>query len=67
MVADIDAATEHVHLMFYIWLPDNNGCKIVEALNRAAARGINCRAMADDMGSRRMIRSAHWQAMAALE
>ncbi|MDB4470906.1 cardiolipin synthase [Deltaproteobacteria bacterium] len=64
MVADIDAATDHVHLMFYIWLPDNNGCKIVEALKRAAARGINCRAMADDMGSRRMIRSEHWQAMA---
>lgn len=65
MVADIDAATEHVHLMFYIWLPDNNGCKIVDALTRAAARGINCRAMADDMGSRRMISSTHWQAMAA--
>ena len=25
MVADIDAATDHVHLLFYIWLPDNNG------------------------------------------
>lgn len=65
MVADIDAAVDHVHLMFYIWLPDNNGCKIVAALNRAAKRGVSCRAMADDMGSRRMIRSAHWQAMAA--
>jgi len=65
MVTDIDAATDHVHLMFYIWLPDNNGCKIVAALKRAAKRGINCRAMADDMGSRRMIRSVHWQSMAA--
>jgi cardiolipin synthase len=64
MVADIDAAAEHVHLMFYIWLPDNNGCKIVAALNRAAKRGVSCRAMADDMGSRHMIRSAHWQTMA---
>ena len=36
MVADIDAASEHVHLMFYIWLPDNNGLKMVEALKRAA-------------------------------
>ena len=25
MVADIDAATDHVHLLFYIWLPDSNG------------------------------------------
>src|SRR5262245_22693443 len=44
MVADIDAATQHVHLLFYIWLPDNNGRKVVEALKRAAARGIVCRA-----------------------
>ncbi|MFO1161282.1 MAG: cardiolipin synthase [Reyranellaceae bacterium] len=65
MVADIDSATDHVHLLFYIWLPDNNGCKIVEALKRAAARGIVCRAMADDLGSRAMIRSPHWQAMRA--
>jgi cardiolipin synthase len=27
MVADIDAARDQVHLLFYIWLPDNNGCK----------------------------------------
>ncbi len=35
MVVDIDAAKEHVHLLFYIWLPDTNGLKIVEALKRA--------------------------------
>jgi len=63
MVADIDAATEHVHLLFYIWLPDNNGTKVVEALKRAARRGVKCRAMADGLGSRSMIRSQHWQAM----
>ena len=39
MVEDIDAAEQTVHLLFYIWLPDNNCCKIVEALKRAAARG----------------------------
>ncbi len=63
MVADIDAAEDHVHLLFYIWLPDINGCKIVEALKRAATRGVSCRAMADDLGSRSLIRSGHWQAM----
>ena len=42
MVADIDAATEHVHLLFYIWLPDSNGTKMAEALKRAAARGVTC-------------------------
>lgn len=65
MVADIDAARAHVHLMFYIWLPDNNGLKMVEALKRAAARGVACRAMVDDLGSRDLIRSAHWQEMDA--
>jgi cardiolipin synthase A/B len=65
MVADIDAAKEHVHLLFYIWLPDHNGLKVVEALKRAAARGVICRAMADDLGSRTIIRSEHWQAMRA--
>ncbi|WP_430454482.1 cardiolipin synthase [Rhodopirellula europaea] len=63
MVADIDRATDHVHLLFYIWLPDNNGLKMVEALKRAAKRGVTCRAMADDLGSRTIIRSAHWKEM----
>ena len=63
LVADIDAAREQVHLLFYIWLPDNNGCRVVEALQRAAARGVTVRAMADDLGSRLMIKSPHWRAM----
>ncbi|MCG6929892.1 MAG: cardiolipin synthase [Desulfofustis sp.] len=63
MVTDIDNARETVHLIFYIWLADNNGCRIVEALKRAAARGVTCRAIADDLGSRNMISSTHWQAM----
>jgi cardiolipin synthase A/B len=65
MVADIDSATDHVHVLFYIWLPDHNGVKVVEALKRAAARGVTCRAMADDLGSRAIIRSKHWPAMRA--
>jgi len=65
IVADIDGAKEHVHLIFYIWLCDNNGLKVVEALKRAATRGVTCRAMADDLGSRAMIASEHWKSMAA--
>jgi len=65
MVSDIDSARDHVHVLFYIWLADHNGCKVVEALKRAATRGVICRAMADDLGSRTMIRSEHWQAMRA--
>ncbi len=65
MIADIDAATDHVHLLFYIWLPDNNGLKVAKALERAAARGVVCRAMVDDLGSRLFWRSEHWRAMGA--
>jgi len=63
MVADIDAAVDHVHLLFYIWLADNNGLKIAGALQRAAARGVTCRAMADGLGSRDFIGSRHWRAL----
>jgi len=65
MVADIDAAQDHVHLIFYIWLPDNNGLRVVEALKRASARHVACRVMADGLGSRLMIESPHWKSMQA--
>lgn len=63
LIADIDAARDHIHLLFYIWLPDNNGRRVAEALIRAAQRGLVCRALADDLGSRRMIGSEHWRRM----
>jgi len=63
MTADIDAAKDYVHLLFYIWLPDNNGLKVVDALKRAAARGVTCRVMADGLGSHVMIHSEHWGSM----
>src|SRR5437763_11678018 len=65
MVADIDASQDHVHLTFYIWLPDHNGLKVVNALQRAAARKVTCRAMADGLGSRIMIESPYWKDMQA--
>ena len=63
MIADIDAATDHVHVLYYIWLTDNTGTAIAEALIRAARRGVVCRAMADGMGSRDLIRSSLWWQM----
>lgn len=63
IVADIDAAREHVHVLFYIWLTDGNGCRVADALKRAAARGVTCRAMVDNLGSRSLIKSAQWESM----
>jgi len=65
MVRDIDLAKKHVHLMFYIWLPDGNGTRMAQALMRAARRGLACRAMVDDLGSRALIRSRLWHEMEA--
>lgn len=61
MVADIDAAHDHVHVNFYIWLPDESGLTVAAALRRAAARGVTCRAMADSLGSRLLMASEHWE------
>ncbi len=65
MVADIDAAKDHVHVLFYIWLTDNNGTRMADALKRAAARGVQCRAMVDNVGSRGLVNSKQWKAMQA--
>ena len=63
MVADIDAAHSNIHVLFYIWLDDNNGLKVIDALQRAAQRGVTCRALVDGLGSRALVRSKHWQAL----
>ena len=64
MVADIDAATQQVNLLFYIWLTDNNGSRMAAALKRAAGRGVTCRAMVDGLGSRALLKSRLWREMA---
>ncbi|GAA4229296.1 cardiolipin synthase [Sagittula marina] len=63
LVADIDAAQSHVHVLYYIWLDDNTGRAIAHALIRAAQRGVTCRAIADGLGSRAVIKSPLWQHM----
>jgi cardiolipin synthase A/B len=64
IIAAIDAATESVHLLFYIWLPDDIGTRVARAAIRAAARGVAVRVLVDDLGSRALIRSPLWPAMA---
>ena len=63
IVADIDVARDSVHLSFYIWLADRNGLRVAEAVMRAAKRGVACRVVADGIGSRALIHSAHWEVM----
>ncbi len=65
MIADFDAATDHIHVLYYIWLIDGMGIDTAQALMRAAKRGVTCRAMVDGMGSRKMVGSKIWQDMKA--
>ena len=63
LIADIDAAQDHVHALYYIWLDDDTGTAVADALIRAATRGVTCRAMADGLGSRALVKSKLWQRM----
>lgn len=65
LVADMASAQQHIHIIFYIWLPDHNGCKVVAALQAAALRGVHCRVLVDSVGSRSLIQSEQWQTMQA--
>lgn len=56
LLADIDAATDHVHLLFYIYADDDSGQAVAQALMRAAARGVACRLLVDHAGSSRFVR-----------
>ncbi len=51
LIADIDAATHHVHLLFYIYACDSLGNQLSTALMRAAKRGVECRLLVDGAGS----------------
>ena len=43
MLQAIDAAEDHVYFETYIWKADVTGRAFVDALNRAAARGVRAR------------------------
>ncbi len=58
LASDIDQAVHHVHLLYYIFRPDETGRKVADALIRAAQRGIACRLLADAAGSRTFFKSA---------
>jgi len=56
LVADIDAARRHAHLLYYIFEDDATGRRVAAALARAAARGVKCRVLLDAVGSKRGLR-----------
>ncbi|MBZ0264512.1 cardiolipin synthase [bacterium] len=57
MIADIDRAEHHVHLLFYIYRDDETGTRMNEALKRAADRGVQCRLLVDSVGASSFVKS----------
>jgi cardiolipin synthase len=57
LVADIDGAEHHVHLLFYMFLPDATGRRVADALARAEERGVQCRVLWDRWASRKSERT----------
>lgn len=58
LVSDIEAATSHCHLLFYIFETDESAQRVAEALIEAAGRQVACRLLVDAVGSRRFSGSA---------
>lgn len=56
IVSDIDACQERCSLEFYIWHDAGQVSQVIEALLRAAARGVKVTALMDGLGSRPFIR-----------
>ncbi len=49
MITDIDAAERVVHIEFYIFVLDDTTRPLIDALARAAARGVTVRALSDHL------------------
>jgi cardiolipin synthase A/B len=52
LAADIDAARKSVLMEFYIWNAGGTADEVLEALIRAAQRGVACRVLVDAIGGR---------------
>lgn len=51
ITADIDAAQNYVHLLYYIFADDEQGRAVAAAVCRAAQRGVTCRVLYDSLGN----------------
>jgi cardiolipin synthase A/B len=51
LVEDLDRAQHHVHVEYYIFMPDRSGTRIRDALIACARRGVSVRILLDAIGS----------------
>jgi cardiolipin synthase A/B len=57
VIADIDNAKDHVHMLYYIWGTSPRAVSVCDALVRAARRGVRCKVSVDAAGGKMFFRS----------
>lgn len=57
LVAGIDAAQREISLLYYIFVNDSAGGKVIDACRRARRRGVTVRLLVDSVGSRDFLKS----------
>src|SRR6202041_937446 len=68
LVNDIEAATHHAHLLYYIFADDRTGNLVAGALARAVQRGVHCRVLVDSLASKKSRkRLLPWMRKAGIE
>jgi cardiolipin synthase len=58
LIADIDAAKTSLAMEFYIWVDGGIADDVANAVERAQRRGVACRILVDDLGSRPFLRGS---------
>ena len=56
LIQDLENATDHIHLLYYIIRHDHLGTQIANVLIKKAKEGVEVRLLYDDMGSRSLSR-----------
>jgi len=56
MVKDIDSAKHTVTLLYYIFARDSMTLPLIEALEKAAKRGVKCYVLLDELGAKKFLR-----------
>lgn len=56
LISDMEKATDHIHLLYYIIRHDTLGHQIANVLMKKAKEGVEVRVLFDDMGSRLLSR-----------
>lgn len=57
IINDIDQSQSTCHLQFYIWEEGGQVDRVIDSLIGAAERGVTCRLLLDDLGSRQFLAS----------